>query len=234
MCVTQFDSKDFERGLLCSPGALPTIDAAIIDLNKINYYKGTITTKSKFHISMMHDTVMARLSVFGYYGSKDDLPVDGFDFSKHYLYQDELLTSNDGQQPFPSLQFALLEFEHPVTCSNSCLVIGSKLDTDIHANVCRIAFHGKLLFPMADQKYQVNILPQLNVYKDKTKEGLVERKADEYSVVCRGLFKKESKIDQFVGLKVKLSTGEDGVIEGSFGQSGKFKVRVPGRFDLII
>uniref|UniRef100_A0A8C4P3X3 Eukaryotic elongation factor, selenocysteine-tRNA specific n=1 Tax=Dromaius novaehollandiae TaxID=8790 RepID=A0A8C4P3X3_DRONO len=50
---------------------------------------------------------------------------------------------------------------------------------------------------------------------------------DDYSVIGRSLFKKETNIQIFVGLKVKLSTGEDGVIEGGFGQSGKFKIRIP-------
>lgn len=52
---------------------------------------------------------------------------------------------------------------------------------------------------------------------------------DDYSVIGRSLFKKETNIQIFVGLKVKLSTGEDGIIDGGFGQSGKFKIRIPGR-----
>lgn len=51
---------------------------------------------------------------------------------------------------------------------------------------------------------------------------------DDYSVIGRSLFKKETNIQIFVGLKVKLSTGEDGIIDGGFGQSGKFKIRIPG------
>lgn len=51
---------------------------------------------------------------------------------------------------------------------------------------------------------------------------------DDYTVIGRNLFKKETNLQLFVGLKVTLSTGEAGVIEGGFGQSGKFKIRVPG------
>lgn len=51
---------------------------------------------------------------------------------------------------------------------------------------------------------------------------------DDYSVIGRNLFKKETNLQLFVGLKVTLSTGESGVIEGGFGQSGKFKIRLPG------
>ncbi len=41
------------------------------------------------------------------------------------------------------------------------------------------------------------------------------------------MFKKETKLSLFSGLKVVLSTGEEGAIAESFGQSGKFKVRIP-------
>ena len=52
---------------------------------------------------------------------------------------------------------------------------------------------------------------------------------DDYTVIGRSLFKKETNMQLFVGLKVALSTGEAGVIEGGFGQSGKYKIRVAGR-----
>ena len=69
-------------------------------------------------------------------------------------------------------------------------------------------------------------LSDLKIYKEKSKEGVVERKHDEYTLIGRALFKKETNIDLFVGLRVKLSTGETGKIESSFGQSGKFKIRL--------
>lgn len=53
---------------------------------------------------------------------------------------------------------------------------------------------------------------------------------DDYSVIGRSLFKKETNIQLFVGLRVQLSTGELGVIDSAFGQSGKFKVHVPGEW----
>ena len=59
-------------------------------------------------------------------------------------------------------------------------------------------------------------------------EGVVERMASPYEVIGRNLFKKETNIQLFVNLKVTLSTGESGIIEGSFGQSGKVKIRVMG------
>jgi selenocysteine-specific elongation factor len=49
---------------------------------------------------------------------------------------------------------------------------------------------------------------------------------DEYTVIGRTLFSKDTALDKFLGLKVSLSTGEVGVIESGFGKSGKFKVRI--------
>ena len=141
--------------------------------------------------------------------------------------------ASDNNEKLPCHQFAILELEKPVTCSSNSLVIGSKLDTDIHSNTCRIAFHGAILEAITDLKYTETILPNVKVFKNKFKEGIVERKADEYAVICRGLFKKETNIELFVGMKVKLSTGEDGMIEGGFGQSGKFKVRIPGKLSCV-
>ena len=236
LCVTQFDPKQLERGLVCTPDSLPSIVAGVVRVKKIPYFKGTVTTKAKFHITVGYDTVMGRATFFGDYcdSAAAAAKSDSFDYDKDYLYQDELIGAkgksgeNCDTERMPNEQFALLELEKPVTCAEKSLVIGSKLDTDIHSNVCRLAFHGQLLDIFRDEKYVETVLPKLRVYKDKCKNGVVERKHDDYSVICRGLFKKESKIDAFVGMKVTLSTGESGMIEGGFGQSGKFKVRIPG------
>ena len=90
MCVTQFDPKQMERGLICTPGALPTIVAGLARVRKIPYYKGTISTKAKFHITLGHETVMGRVSFFGYHGDSNEVRKT-FDFDKEYAYQDELL-----------------------------------------------------------------------------------------------------------------------------------------------
>ena len=234
ICVTQFDPKLLERGLVCSPGSLPTVYAGVASVNRIKYFKGSIATSAKFHISLMHETVMARLTFFGLPSSEASSNCD-FDWAKQYKFQEELLDvakRDEADSELPAAQFVLLEFERPVTCSRNCLIIGAKLDTDIHANTCRLAFHGRLIEQFTEANYREVVLPKLKVFKCKAKEGVVERKSDDYSLICRGLFKRESKIDSFLGLRVKLSTGEDGVIEGSFGQSGKFKVRVPSKLAL--
>ena len=60
-------------------------------------------------------------------------------------------------------------------------------------------------------------------------EGVVERMSSPYEIIGKNLFKKETNIQLFVNLKVTLSTGETGLIEGHFGQSGKLKIRFMGK-----
>ena len=161
-----------------------------------------------------------------------------FDLSCDYPFQEKILESegklakaSSAAQPSPvsgaQTQYAVLEFEKPVICAANSLVIGARLDIDAFSNMCRIAFHGVLLHSSEDVEYQKSFLPQLKVYKLKTKEGVVERMQDEKTVIGRGLFKRETKIQSFLGLTVKLSSGESGVIEGAFGTSGKFRVGIP-------
>ncbi|XP_044032976.1 selenocysteine-specific elongation factor [Siniperca chuatsi] len=241
VCVTQFDPKLLERGVVCTPGSLRTLYAAVISVRKIGYFKGSLATRAKFHITVGHETVMARVTFFGLppvvaaEPPSDTKPLPSqpcsletpFTFDREYFYQDEYATGQGEASSGPDPeQWALLEFERPVTCPSLCLVIGSKLDTDIHANACRLAFQGCLLEGFEDKRYAETALPRLRIYKTKHKEGQVERVTDDYTVIGRNLFKKETNLQLFVGLKVTLSTGETGVIEGGFGQSGKFKIRV--------
>lgn len=240
MCVTQFDPKQLERGIVSSPGHMSLTYAVIAVVEKIPYYKGPCATKAKFHITIMHDTVMAKTTFFGFYSSLDSPKPDikslsSLDFQKEYRYQNELYLNNENiktdkeenLESVPCIQFVLLEFEKPVILSKKCLLIGSKLDTDIHANKCRLAFYGYVLEIFGTKQIAETVLPTLKVYKTKEKQGFIERMVNDYEIIGRSLFKKETNIQNFVGLKVSLSTGEEGVIEGGFGQSGKVKIRIP-------
>ncbi|XP_063486292.1 selenocysteine-specific elongation factor isoform X4 [Symphalangus syndactylus] len=196
ICVTQFDPKLLERGLVCAPESLHTVHAALISVEKIPYFRGPLQTKAKFHITVGHETVMGRLMFFSPAPDNfDQEPIlDSFNFSQEYLFQEQYLskdltpavTDNDeadkkaGQATeghCPRQQWALVEFEKPVTCPRLCLVIGSRLDADIHTNTCRLAFHGILLHGLEDRNYADSFLPRLKVYKLKHKHGLVERVA---------------------------------------------------------
>ncbi|XP_006763278.1 PREDICTED: selenocysteine-specific elongation factor isoform X3 [Myotis davidii] len=201
ICVTQFDPKLLERGLVCAPESLHTVHAAIISVEKIAYFRGPLQTKAKFHITLGHETVMGRLMFFSPAPDNfDHEPVlNTFDFSREYLFQEQYLckdlepgstgsdqaTEKAGQATeglCPRQQWALVEFEKPVTCPRLCLVIGFRLNADIHANMCRLAFHGILLHGLEDKNYTESLLPKLRVYKLKHKHGFVERVASARSL----------------------------------------------------
>lgn len=196
VCVTQFDPKLLERGVVCTPGSLRTLYAAVISVRKIGYFKGSLATRAKFHITVGHETVMARVTFFGLPPvgvleppSDTKLPPEPcsletpFTFDREYFHQDEYLTGQGEASSGPDPeQWALLEFERPVTCPSLCLVIGSKLDSDIHANTCRLAFQGRLLQGFEDKGYAETALPRLRIYKTKHKEGQVERVSEHWTL----------------------------------------------------
>ena len=111
-------------------------------------------------------------------------------------------------------------------------MIGSRLDTDIHANTCRLAFYGHVLDGFTDVDYLNKELPsKLRIYKRKEKIGFIDRVVDSQTIIGKDLFQKETNINTFINFKVELNpTGEQGFIESSFGQSGKFKVRFMSKF----
>ncbi|PSN35635.1 Selenocysteine-specific elongation factor [Blattella germanica] len=228
LCVTQFDPKQLERGVACAPGYVVTLSAAILVVHKIKYFKSNVCTKSKYHISIGHETVMGKLTFFGRTQIFNE-EESSLNYNEEYKYQEELLPSmeQDAEKGTAFKQYAIVEFEKPVSAVPGALVIGSKLDMDIHVNSCRLAFWGHLLETIEDKNYSSNVLSKIKIYKEKRKVGVVERASNEYEVIGKGMFKKETNIQLFVGLKVDLSTGETGIIESSFGQSGKTKIRIP-------
>ena len=114
-----------------------------------------------------------------------------FDFSREYAFQEELkdsgpihshstirhaATKTDGDVIAKSSnQLALLEFEKPITCHAESIVIGSRLDADAFANTCRIAFHGKLVHAVTERDFETTVLPNIKIFKRKSREGVVDR-----------------------------------------------------------
>ncbi|KAF0312052.1 Selenocysteine-specific elongation factor [Amphibalanus amphitrite] len=230
VCVTQFDPKTLERGLVCEVGYLSTVLACIVSLHRISYYRGEIRSKSRLHVTLGHDTVMARLTLFTAPGREaapaPDAEPDaepepepeppGWDPQAEYVYLESLERG---------AALALLELERPVTVPPGAALIGSRLDMDANSPACRLAFHGRLLAPL-ERDYATAFLPALRVFKRKGKAGVVDRLHSDTEVIVKDLLKKESNVALFSGLRVRLATGEAGVIDGPFGQSGKVKVRL--------
>ncbi len=122
---------------------------------------------------------------------------------------------------------ALIELESTIVCQLQSILIGSRLDTDIHANTCRLAFYGDVLDGFTDSDYLNKDIPnKLRIYKRKEKIGFIDRFVDNQTIIGKDLFQKETNINAFINFKIELNpTGEQGFIESPFGQSGKFKIR---------
>lgn len=50
ICVTQLDPGSIERGLACEPGTVPTFKGAIASVEKVRFYNGPISSKSKVQL----------------------------------------------------------------------------------------------------------------------------------------------------------------------------------------
>lgn len=170
------------------------------------------------------------------------LPKMGFDFNEDFLHQDELLDSIDGVSG-TYLHWALLDFRNtPVYCPMETLVIGSRLDLAAKESTanggdvtsCRIAFSGRVIAAMDPAKDSHKI----KLYTTKERRGVIAklgdafRRADDqkivrYEVFGADLFKKETNIKVFLGMKVATERGDIGVIKSSFGTAGRIRVVFP-------
>ena len=310
ICVSNFDAKLMERGIIASPGTVKLIRGAIAVVRKVRFFKGALNSGSKFHVSVGHTTVMATVTFWGAReiamqvqreedekleerngsvalgksslgGSADlaGLPRLKFDWNQDFLHQEnyiDILPASDRNEltmesessrkgdSLPPLHWARLEFLTPVYCPMDSLVIGSRLDTEVNANACRLAFSGRLVekydAKSVSGSYQTNVSypvrsfcsslsfyhlsylkdhNRLKSYTRKERVGIVDRLGDpyrrnddnklvRYDIFGTDLFKKETNMKQFVGLLIETKEGDVGIIQSSFGNSGKFRVNFPG------
>ena len=96
---------------------------------------------------------------------------------------------------------SLLHARHAV-CVQDALVIGSRLDTSASDKACRLALYGRVT-ALVDTSSPAE-LAKLKIYKSKRREGSIKRvDKDGKGAVCQGLFKKETDLTPFTGMKVR-------------------------------
>lgn len=214
ICVPQLDPKQLERGLVCRPDYILFMWAAIVKVHRIKYFQSLIKSKDKFHISIGYETVMATVTIFASSESNDS-----FDPQANYELKEELSEGDN--------YFMLLQFERPVLSLPNSLIIGSRLEMDLNGHACRLAFWGCIVLQITDKAYEKTFLPKLKIYKMLERKGTVERIVKNDTVIAKNLIKKETNAQAFVGLSVTLSSGEHGLIESTFGKSGKLNINIP-------
>ncbi|KAL4534591.1 hypothetical protein Ndes2526A_g05477 [Nannochloris sp. 'desiccata'] len=256
--VVQVEKVRFYPGLVKSGSKMHVIVGHQTVMAKILFFGTPRSRGSTWQQQQEEESKMESLSV-----STSDNTSGAFNYSNEYLYQDELYgiegrparaelfgdgggeASNGSAQPssvedhlVPSAhygpQWAVVQFDEPVTAPPDSLIIGARLDADLHAAACRIALSGHIqsIFDYSNTRTtnssSQQLLHQLKVYKLKQRLGTVERvESDGCTAICRGMFGKESDLTRFIGMTVRGGMGGSttGVLEGSFGKSGKFKVR---------
>uniref|UniRef100_A0A224YYR3 Selenocysteine-specific elongation factor n=1 Tax=Rhipicephalus zambeziensis TaxID=60191 RepID=A0A224YYR3_9ACAR len=214
VCVGQLEASLLERGLVCSPGHLGAQLFLLARVEPVVHFKGPCPSGTRFHMSALHATLMARASFLS-------CP-EGTTLEEIGLRWDPELLS--GQAAEGQEQWALLELDQPALLAPDMLLIGSRLDMDPQGKACRLAFHGRIQRCYADR----SALTGLPVFKEKSRKGLLDRVLSEDELVVRSLFSKGSDLAAFHGLWVKMATGDWGTLAGPFGQGGKVRVRIHG------
>ena len=131
--------------------------------------------------------------------------------------------------------YAIIKFEKETLAQEQSLLIGSKLDAEISLKQCRLGFYGQVLklFPASQAPDErENILSGIKIMKAKQKIGKIEKVNDASNILVKDLFSKETSPSVFVNLVVRLAeTGQTGRIVGTFGKSGKLKVKLDDPID---
>jgi len=172
------------------------------------------------------------------------LPRIKFDFQEDFLQQNSLLEDLDGKAS-NFLHWAMLDFQTPVYCPLDSLIIGSRLDVEApdasSSSSCRLAFSGRIvekINPVIDAN-------RLKLYTPKVRSGLIAKLGDpyrrdddekvvRYEVFGDELFKKETNMKIFTGMKVVTKAGEVGEIKGSYGTAGQFRVWFPQGTEALV
>lgn len=174
-------------------------------------------------------------------------PPAPFSWDMSYVYQDRLwglegrpvedvdrppgapagVQAPDGSQRHFGPQWVLMKFDKEVVAPADSLLIGSKLDVEPSANLCRLSFYGQIVSLLDPNNAEQ--LARLQVYKPKQRMGTLERVLPGgREAVLRGLFRKETDQTRFRGCEVVTGAGERGRLDMPFGKSGKVRASFPG------
>ena len=218
LCVVGLEAEKVERGVACEEGGVEWVERLIVRVEKVRFYKEDVKTGQQMHVSIGHDTLQATCTFFNTTPTPSSpIPVGTptFDPALAYLSLPALPAE-------PAL--ALLTFPQPVALPThfSPPIIASHLNAHYTGRSCRLAFRAFILTPLQPTQH-------LRLYKEKMKEGRVERMGKDGEVIGKGIWKGVEEVARWVGFRVEVEGEGWGRIEGGFGKGGKFRVRLEGR-----
>eukprot|EP00760_Papus_ankaliazontas_P002143 PhM_4_TR10859/c0_g2_i1/m.13236/K03833/selB, EEFSEC; selenocysteine-specific elongation factor len=233
---------------------LVTVTSAVARVSKVRFFRTPLETGGKLHITVGHETVMASVRYFegpavtgddnafsmkGNYVHLDNLPDDS---AVKYVPPESTVKSccePSAEQPSTKTYYAVLHFDHAVTMPRDATLIGAKLDAEADgAKQCRLALQGHIVHILQDAEEFRNI----SAVRWKRKTLFIDRITDDFCCIAKGLVKAaEGDAKRFVGMKIFFQSDEfhpvlnpvtteerpaiPGVIEGTFGSTGKVKVK---------
>lgn len=62
--MTQLDSKEIERGIACTPHSMQSCETVLAAVQKIKFFTDEVKTKTKFHITIGHQTALGLVHFF--------------------------------------------------------------------------------------------------------------------------------------------------------------------------
>lgn len=74
----------------------------------------------------------------------------------HYPFQEEIVGSETCAFGHEPLQWALLQFPHPLYVPDHALMIGSRLDAEVQEHLCRLAFYGPVRYSFVSNSTATN------------------------------------------------------------------------------
>ncbi|KAF1742490.1 hypothetical protein MXB_1366, partial [Myxobolus squamalis] len=213
ICVSRFDAKLLERGLISSPKTnLKLAMAVLIRPEIIKHYKKDINSYSKVSVSIGFDVVTSSILLFEDCGE--------FSLENEYNYVPSINSS--ANKPHDCL--CLIKFERPIIFIDDSIVLGVKLSMESKKNSCRLMFHGSCVNIFNSDEYK-NVEKKLKIYSLRTKNGNIDRVFSN-QVIVKNLLSAKTSIDKHVGKEINFSTGDKGVVDSKFGTSGRIKVRI--------
>lgn len=259
--VPPFKTDEIDRCLITSSNFLKKVKESIVIIQMCKYFKGNVKSKDKFHITIGHQNIMADLYLF--ISNKKDLAgfqfdtnaanfvkhefqneVFKFDFNREYEFVHEINKEKVkiGTRELTHAEviaedkvvLAYLIYQKPLFILPHSFYIGSRLDLHAESKLCRIAFSGVSFVDL--ERVESNTDPfQVKLLSEKKKIGVLEKRFDDYTIIIKDMFKKETNMTLFMGKEVFSEDGKFlGKLSATFGSSGKVKMTLPNTIETII
>ena len=243
--IPNLDPTKIERSIICKPNSLKPSNLILGHIKGVRYHKFPIKSKSKIHQSIGNRTIMAKIFLFRTvsdnlkYGPEST--VSNFDKNKAIISvlldektQNEYVDEVDPQnaKDFQDL-FVIMHLEKDVFIKDNSQYIGAKFDLSTDIKECRLAFSGNVIFKarVENEKTIESLLP-IKISRLKEKKGTVEKLQDDRTLLIKNMFKKETNLTFFMNKEIFIKELDiKGVINSSFGKTGKVKVALRDSID---